>query len=119
VAQIGQEPRIPGAELRVAVARLLPGLRMAGLFGGLWFLAQGMPYPKAPSTWVARTNLLLALFNMIPGFLLDGGRVLRALVWRVTGDFHSAVQVAAATRPGGRHGQLQAEKQGESSWPNC
>jgi Zn-dependent protease len=89
--------------LRIAVVEPLPSLGMAGLLGGPWLLDQGMPYLKAPSTWLARINLLLALFNMIWGFLLDGGRVLRALVWRVTGDFHSAAQVAAASRSGGRH----------------
>ena len=44
MAQIGQEPRSPGAELRIASAGPLPSLGMAGLVGGLWLLDQDMPY---------------------------------------------------------------------------
>ena len=53
VAQIGHEPRSPGAELRIAVAGPLPSLGMAGLLGGLWLLDQGMRYLAVPSPWLA------------------------------------------------------------------
>lgn len=96
VAQIAQEPRSPGAEFRIAIAGPLASLGLAALFGGLWLFDQGISYLAAPSIWLARINLMLALFNMIPGFPLDGGRVLRALVWRVTGDAHRATQMAAS-----------------------
>lgn len=98
VAQITQEPRSPGAEFRIAIAGPLASLGLAALFGGLWLLDQGISaYLAAPSIWLARINLMLALFNMIPGFPLDGGRVLRALVWRMTGNIQRATQVAAST----------------------
>ncbi len=97
VAQIEQEPRTPGAEFRIAVAGPLVSLGLAVLFEGLWLLDQSVPYLAAPSAWLARINLSLALFNMIPGFPLDGGRVLRALAWRFTGSFHHATRVAAST----------------------
>lgn len=97
VAQIEQEPRSPGAEFRIAIAGPLASLGLASLFGGLWWLDQSTSYLAAPSIWLARINLMLALFNMIPGFPLDGGRVLRALVWRLTGSFHRATRVAAST----------------------
>jgi Zn-dependent protease len=96
VAQISQEPRNPGAEFRIAIAGPVASLGLAGLFYGLWLLDQGVSYLAAPSIWLARINLMLALFNMIPGFPLDGGRVLRALVWRFTGNLHRATQVAAS-----------------------
>jgi len=97
VAQIGREPRTPGAEFRIAIAGPLTSLALAGTFGSLWQLDQAIPYLAAPSIWLARINLILAVFNMIPGFPLDGGRVLRALVWKITGSLHRATQVAAGS----------------------
>lgn len=95
VAQIGREPRTPGAEFKIAVAGPLTSLGLAILFGGVWMLDQHIPYLAAPSLWLMRINFMLALFNMIPGFPLDGGRVLRAVVWRLTKSFHRATQTAA------------------------
>ena len=95
VAQIGQEPKSPGAEFRIAIAGPLVSLGLAGLFEATWFLDQSVPLLAAPSLYLARINLMLALFNMIPGFPLDGGRVLRALVWWFTKNFQRASQVAA------------------------
>jgi Zn-dependent protease/predicted transcriptional regulator len=96
VAQINQEPKSPGAEFRIAIAGPLSSLGLALLFWRLSILSAGVPYAAEPSIWLARTNLTLALFNMIPGFPLDGGRVLRALVWRFTGSFRQASQIAAS-----------------------
>jgi Zn-dependent protease/CBS domain-containing protein len=97
VAQITQEPRSPGAEFRIAIAGPVASLGLAALFGALWLFDQSIPYLAALSIWLARINLILALFNMIPGFPLDGGRVLRAAVWQVTGNFHRATRLAAST----------------------
>ncbi len=102
VAQLEQEARTPGAEFRIAIAGPLSSLALAGLFGGLWLLDQSVPYLAAPSIWLARINLILAAFNMIPGFPLDGGRVLRAAIWYWTGRLSRATRVAAFT------GQLTA-----------
>ncbi|MCK6627509.1 MAG: site-2 protease family protein [Anaerolineae bacterium] len=97
VAQLQQETRSPGAEFRIAIAGPLVSLGLAGLFGGLYLLDQHIPYLAAPSYWLARINLLLALFNLIPGFPLDGGRVLRAIIWHFTGSMHRATQAASVT----------------------
>jgi Zn-dependent protease len=102
VAQIEKEPSSPGVEFRIAIAGPLSSMSLALVFGGLFLLDQRIAYLAAPSVWLARINLILALFNMIPGFPLDGGRVLRALVWRFTGSFHRATKVA------GSAGQLVA-----------
>lgn len=102
VAQLEQEVRSPGAEFRITIAGPLVSLALAGLFGLLWLLDQSVPYLAAPSIWLARINLLLAAFNMIPGFPLDGGRVLRAIVWKWTGSLIRATRVATFT------GQLAA-----------
>jgi len=94
VAQIGREPRDAGAEFRVAIAGPLSSLGLAALFAGLWWFNRTTPYLAAPGIWLMRINLMLALFNLIPGFPLDGGRVLRAAVWHVTGSFQRATKVA-------------------------
>ncbi len=95
VAQIGKEPQTPGVEFRIAIAGPLTSLALAGLFGGLWLLDRAQPYLAAPSIWLARINLILGLFNLIPGFPLDGGRVLRAIIWKITANFYRATQIAS------------------------
>jgi Zn-dependent protease len=95
VAQIEKEPPTPGAEFRIAIAGPLVSLALAGLFGGLWLLDRAVPVLAAPSEWLGRINLSLALFNLIPGFPLDGGRVLRAVIWKLGGDFARATRLAS------------------------
>jgi len=102
VAQIGREPPDAGTEFRIAIAGPLSSLGLAAGFAGLWWLDQAIPYLDAPSVWLMRINLLLAFFNLIPGFPLDGGRILRAVIWHFTGNFYRATQVAVFT------GQLAA-----------
>jgi Zn-dependent protease len=95
VAQISQEPRSASDEFKVAITGPLVSLFLAGFFALLWVLDKALPALAAPSVYLLRINLMLALFNMIPGFPLDGGRVLRAIVWKITGSFHKATQVAS------------------------
>jgi hypothetical protein len=54
-----------------------------------------VPLLAAPAIWLARINFLVATFNLVPGFPLDGGRLFRAVAWRFTGSFRRASQVAA------------------------
>lgn len=94
VAQITSEPKTAGSEFRITIAGPLTSLSLAVVFFLLYQLDSAIPFLAAPSIWLARINLMLGLFNLIPGFPLDGGRVLRAAVWRITGDFQRATQVA-------------------------
>ena len=102
LAQIEKDPPTPGAEFRIAIAGPLTSLGLAAVFGSLWLLDQAIPYLAAPSIWLARINLILAVFNMIPGFPLDGGRVLRAAIWQWSGSYNRATRIASTV------GQLTA-----------
>lgn len=95
VAQITKEPQSPGVEFRIAIAGPLVSLALGLMFGGLWLLDQAVPIMAAPSVYLMRINLILAFFNLIPGFPLDGGRVLRAIVWWWTKDFRKATRIAS------------------------
>jgi Zn-dependent protease/predicted transcriptional regulator len=98
VAQIEKEPESAGAEFRIAAAGPLVSFLLAGLF---FALAQ-LPFEfiAFPASWLARINLILGLFNLLPGFPLDGGRIFRALVWKLTGSAYRSTKIAAITGQG-------------------
>ena len=98
VASLAREPATPAADLRVAAAGPATSLALAAVFGAssLAVEATAAPHILASVTgWLAGVNLMLGLFNLLPGAPLDGGRVLRAILWRVRGDRHNAALVAA------------------------
>ncbi|MDR5682502.1 MAG: site-2 protease family protein [Armatimonadota bacterium] len=84
VAQIAREPERPAHEFWVAIAGPVTSVALAGLF---WFATpRAEPVPAtALMGYLSWVNLLLAGFNMIPAFPLDGGRVLRAILWNFLG----------------------------------
>lgn len=96
VSQIAKEPPAPAVEFWIAIVGPLTSL---GLAAGCWALASVLsPSPAlALAHYLAWINLILALFNLVPGFPLDGGRVLRAIIWRVTHSYHRATTIAAMT----------------------
>jgi Zn-dependent protease/CBS domain-containing protein len=96
VAQIGREPGSPGVEFRVAIAGPIVSFTLAGLFGALGWLGGSLAPLAALATYLAYINGSLGLFNLIPGFPLDGGRVLRAILWRATHSFRRATEIAGA-----------------------
>jgi len=97
VAQIQSEPKSAGAEFRIAIAGPLVSLALAGIFWLLWQFDRAVPLLAAPSEYLMRINLILGLFNLIPGFPLDGGRVLRAIIWKFTGSMPKATRAASIT----------------------
>jgi len=97
VAQITREVVRPRDELLIALAGPLCSLVLAGFLGLVWFVlpASLYPYLSIAIFWLAIMNLILALFNLIPGFPLDGGRVLRALFWQGTGNYRKSTYIAS------------------------
>ena len=96
VAEMGGEPPNPRAELAMAAAGPIAsvGIGAAALglatLGGEWW-----PPVVAVLSYLGTVNLVLAAFNLLPAFPLDGGRIFRAAVWRWTGDLRRATRVAA------------------------
>ncbi|MDQ3990978.1 MAG: site-2 protease family protein [Actinomycetota bacterium] len=90
------ESRGPWDEFVVSVVGPVTSL---GLAGALWWLGtvtEDVLLAPAPELlrYLGFVNVILAVFNLLPGFPLDGGRVLRSAVWRVTGSIHTATRVA-------------------------
>jgi Zn-dependent protease/CBS domain-containing protein len=96
LARLKTEPQNPRAELRIAVAGPAASFLFALLaFGGTKIAALGN-YNATVIVFflIASGNLLLAVFNLFPGYPLDGGRVLRALLWRKSGSIMEATRMA-------------------------
>jgi Zn-dependent protease/predicted transcriptional regulator len=97
VAETEAEPPAPLAELLMAVA----GPIVSVLLGAAFLLLAGLIPAEAPPEYegvlhyLGVLNMTLAAFNMAPAFPLDGGRVLRALIWMSTGDASKATRIAA------------------------
>jgi len=81
VAWMEREPETPRAELEIALAGPAVNFVLFGVFGGLGGRFDAGSPGLAVFQWLAALNLGVALFNLLPGFPLDGGRVLRAILW--------------------------------------
>lgn len=102
VAQIEEEPKSPGRELLMASAGPGVSLLLAGLAYLGWVFSVGTSpwWLTSPLEYLAGINFFVGVFNLLPGFPLDGGRVLHSVLWAATGDN------ARATRWAARSGQV-------------
>ncbi len=115
VAHMEENPPSPKAEFFMAIAGPLSSFLLAGIFLGLHFLSgegggsgslfasgtSNIDSPVQGVVWyLGRINLILAVFNLLPAFPLDGGRVLRAAIWRGIGNIVRATRVASVIGSG-------------------
>jgi len=96
VSQLTEEPKSPGSEFRMAVAGPGTSLVIGGACWGIFFATRHSVSPVAGMTlWLGYINVALAAFNMIPGFPLDGGRVLRSVLWWRSRNLRKSTRIAS------------------------
>ena len=96
VAVMETEPTSAKDSLKVSAAGPLSSLLLSLLFLVMWLVFGDFNKPfNDMVSWLATVNLILAIFNLIPGYPLDGGRILEALTWMKTGNRRKARDVAA------------------------
>lgn len=89
-----RQPDDPRTEFLEAVVGPVANGVVALLCGGLWLLARSADMPRSWLAFAALVNTVLALVNAMPGLPLDGGRILRAFVWYLSGSYASGTRVA-------------------------
>jgi Zn-dependent protease len=100
VSQMSGEPKTAGDEFRMAAAGPFSSLILGGIFLGIFYALNGVSIlavqvVAAISQYLGIINILLGVFNLIPGFPLDGGRVLRSLIWWQTKNMQRATKIAS------------------------
>ena len=97
-AEMLEEPRSAHAEFSIAIAGPIMSGALAGLFGAFYAMGLGLVPPPFMDVMLrlAVWNVILVAFNIVPGFPLDGGRVLRAALWGIWGQLAPATRVASA-----------------------
>jgi Zn-dependent protease len=100
VSQMTGEPKTAKDEFRMAGAGPLSSLVLGGIFFGLYFslssiTTQAAQFGAAIAYYLGFINILLGVFNLIPGFPLDGGRVLRSLLWWRNNNLQRATKIAS------------------------
>ncbi len=98
VSRICMDAENPGDEFQIAGVGPLTSVVLAALFGLLYWIGSSAGWSVAingVSGYLALINLILAIFNLLPGFPLDGGRLFRAIVWKITGNLKKATRIAS------------------------
>jgi Zn-dependent protease/CBS domain-containing protein len=98
VARMSKEPQTPKVEFIMAAAGPLCSFSISFAFFVLTQLFYNLHFPMAivvTTDYLSVINLLVGIFNLIPGFPLDGGRILRSALWSLTGDIKRATEIAS------------------------
>ena len=94
VARISREPERPGQEFLIAIAGPVSSYFLAGSFLLLGFLSPQASAVRVVATTLGVINAYLATFNLLPGFPMDGGRILRSIIWGITKNYTRATRIA-------------------------
>jgi Zn-dependent protease len=98
VAHMDDEPPSPGTEFWIAIAGPIASALIAAASFGLWLFSgrMGWSVPMGAVFWyLGFINTVLVVFNLVPAFPLDGGRILRSLLWQTTGSLRKATQISS------------------------
>ena len=95
LSRIEREPSSAKQEINIAIAGPLSSLFLGGCFWLAWHFRSGNDMVGAATHWLWQINVALAVFNLVPGFPLDGGRILRGIAWGLTGNFTRATKIAS------------------------
>jgi Zn-dependent protease len=99
VAHISKEPQTPGTEFKMAIAGPLCSLSLSFIFSVLARLFHNIGLPAVITVitqYLSEINLMVCVFNLLPGFPLDGGRILRSALWSITNDLKRATLIATS-----------------------
>jgi Zn-dependent protease/predicted transcriptional regulator len=100
-ASITKEADTPGAEFSMAITGPATSFLLAGIFWLIYIIvSDASQVIGAVAFYLATINAVLGVFNLVPGFPLDGGRVFRSILWAVTKDFRRATRIATGTGQG-------------------
>lgn len=99
IAEMADEPKSPGVEFQVAIAGPIASFAIAAVCyaAGTALTGQDVEQIAAVVQYLALINLALAIFNLLPAFPLDGGRMLRAALWHWQGSLRKATRTASYT----------------------
>jgi Zn-dependent protease/CBS domain-containing protein len=98
VSHTRMDAETPGDEFQIAGVGPLTSVLLSVLFGLLYWLGRSAGASVAVNGvtgYLASINLILAIFNLLPGFPLDGGRLFRSIIWKITGNLKKATRIAS------------------------
>lgn len=98
VSRTRMDAENPGDEFQIAGVGPLTSVVLAALFGLIYWIGTSAGWSVAVNGvtgYLAWINLILAIFNLLPGFPLDGGRLFRSIVWKITGNLTKATRIAS------------------------